>query len=175
MLPANIGQAGDNALSIAASSNKGTLIRYLNDQVEDGFYTLVIDSLKDSNFDLSTMTVDDEVRAQCTKLYELAEFVDFNIKATGHYAIEEWIEPLFRFVYGDIDPTDIDAPVSATGVYRYSVWLLYLLQLEKIPECMRLIGDKIAPLLINISYQILEDDDIQVVDCQHEKCSLFRT
>jgi len=107
MLPANIGQAGDNALSIAASSNKGTLIRYLNDQVEDGFYTLVIDSLKDSNFDLSTMTVDDEVRAQCTKLYELAEFVDFNIKATGHYAIEEWIEPLFRFVYGDIDPTDI--------------------------------------------------------------------
>ena len=36
MLPANIGQAGDNALSIAASSNKGTLIRYLNDQVEDG-------------------------------------------------------------------------------------------------------------------------------------------
>ena len=39
MLPANIGQAGDNALSIAASSNKGTLIRYLNDQVEDGFYT----------------------------------------------------------------------------------------------------------------------------------------
>lgn len=94
-----------------------------------------------------------------TKLYELAEFVDFNIKATGHYAIEEWIEPLFRFVYGDIDPTDIDAPVSATGVYRYSVWLLYLLQLEKIPECMRLIGDKIAPLLINISYQILEDDD----------------
>ena len=76
MLPANIGQAGDNALSIAASSNKGTLIRYLNDQVEDGFYTLVIDSLKDSNFDLSTMTVDDEVRAQCTKLYELAEFVD---------------------------------------------------------------------------------------------------
>ena len=94
MLPANIGQAGDNALSIAASSNKGTLIRYLNDQVEDGFYTLVIDSLKDSNFDLSTMTVDDEVRAQCTKLYELAEFVDFNIKATGHYAIEEWIEPL---------------------------------------------------------------------------------
>ena len=66
MLPANIGQAGDNALSIAASSNKGTLIRYLNDQVEDGFYTLVIDSLKDSNFDLSTMTVDDEVRAQCT-------------------------------------------------------------------------------------------------------------
>ena len=159
MLPANIGQAGDNALSIAASSNKGTLIRYLNDQVEDGFYTLVIDSLKDSNFDLSTMTVDDEVRAQCTKLYEHAEFVDFNIKATGHYAIEEWIEPLFRFVYGDIDPTDIDAPVSATGVYRYSVWLLYLLQLEKIPECMRLIGDKIAPLLINISYQILEDDD----------------
>ena len=100
MLPANIASDNDNnVLSIAASNNKGLLIRFLNEQVEDGFYALVIDYLKDSNFDLSSMMVDDEVKAQCTKLYELAEFVDFNIKATGRYEIEEWIEPLFRCTY----------------------------------------------------------------------------
>jgi hypothetical protein len=160
MLPANIAAGSDNnVLSIAASNNKGLLIRFLNEQVEDGFYALVIDYLKDSNFDLSSMMVDDEVKAQCTKLYELAEFVDFNIKATGRYEIEEWIEPLFRFIYGDIDATDIDAPISATGIYRYSIWLIYLYQTEKFPEAMRLIGERIAPLLINVSYQILEDDD----------------
>ena len=48
------------------------------------------------------MMVDDDVKTQCTKLYELGEFVDTNIKATGRYEIEEWIEPLFKFVYGDI-------------------------------------------------------------------------
>jgi hypothetical protein len=160
MLPANIAAGSDNnVLSIAASNNKGLLIRFLNEQVEDGFYALVIDYLKDSNFDLSSMVVDDEIKAQCTKLYELAEFVDFNIKATGRYEIEEWIEPLFRFIYGDIDATDIDAPISATGIYRYSIWLIYLYQTEKFPEAMRLIGERIAPLLINVSYQILEDDD----------------
>lgn len=160
MLPANIAAGNDNnVLSIAASNNKGLLIRFLNEQVEDGFYALVIDYLKDSNFDLSSMMVDDEVKAQCTKLYDLAEFVDFNIKATGRYEIEEWIEPLFKFIYGDIDPTDIDAPISATGIYRYSIWLIYLYQTEKFPEAMRLIGERIAPLLINVSYQILEDDD----------------
>ena len=156
MLPANIASDNDNnVLSIAASNNKGLLIRFLNEQVEDGFYALVIDYLKDSNFDLSSMMVDDEVKAQCTKLYELAEFVDFNIKATGRYEIEEWIEPLFKFIYGDIDPSDI----GATGIYRYSIWLIYLYQTEKFPEAMRLIGERIAPLLINVSYQILEDDD----------------
>ena len=73
MLPANIASDNDNnVLSIAASNNKGLLIRFLNEQVEDGFYALVIDYLKDSNFDLSSMMVDDEVKAQCTKLYELA-------------------------------------------------------------------------------------------------------
>ena len=160
MLPANIASDNDNnVLSIAASNNKGLLIRFLNEQVEDGFYALVIDYLKDSNFDLSSMMVDDEVKAQCTKLYELAEFVDFNIKATGRYEIEEWIEPLFKFIYGDIDPADIDAPISATGIYRYSIWLIYLYQTEKFSEAMRLIGERIAPLLINVSYQILEDDD----------------
>ncbi len=159
-LPANIAVGSDNnVLSIAASNNKGLLIRFLNEQVEDGFYTLVIDYLKDSNFDLSTMMVDDDVKAQCTKLYELGEFVDINIKATGRYEIEEWIEPLFRFVYGDIDPSDVDAPISTSGIYRYSIWLLYLYQREKFGDAMRLIGERIAPLLINLSYQILEDDD----------------
>jgi hypothetical protein len=159
-LPANIATGSDsNVLSIAASNNKGLLIRFLNEQVEDGFYALVIDYLKDSNFDLSTMMVDDDVKAQCTKLYELGEFVDENIKSTGRYEIEEWIEPLFRFVYGDIDPSDIDAPISTSGIYRYSIWLLYLYQREKFTDAMKLIGERIAPLLINVSYQILEDDD----------------
>ncbi len=159
-LPANITAGSDNnVLSIAASNNKGLLIRFLNEQVEDGFYTLVIDYLKDNNFDLSSMMVDEDVKAQCSKLYELGEFVDDNIKATGRYEIEEWIEPLFRFVYGDIDASDIDAPISTSGIYRYSVWLLYLYQRERFGDAMRLIGERIAPLLINLSYQILEDDD----------------
>ena len=159
-LPANITAGSDNnVLSIAASNNKGLLIRFLNEQVEDGFYALVIDYLKDKNFDLKTMTVDDDVKAQCTKLYELGEFVDENIKAKERYEIDEWIEPLFNFVYGDIDPSDIDAPINTTGIYRYSIWLIYLYQMEKFGDAMRLIGECIAPLLINVSYQILEDDD----------------
>ncbi len=159
-LPANITSGSDsNVLSIAASNNKALLIRFLNEQVEDGFYALVIDYLKDSNFDLSNMMVDDDVKAQCSKLYELGEFVDTNIKATGRYEIEEWIEPLFRFVYGDIDPSDVDAPISTSGIYRYSIWLIYLYQREKFVDAMKLIGERIAPLLINVSYQILEDDD----------------
>ena len=158
-LPANITGSDNNVLSIAASNNKGLIIRFINEQVEDGFYALVIEYLKDSNFDLSTMMVDEDVKVQCTKLYELWEFVDENIKATGRYEIEEWIEPLFRFVYGDIDPTDIDAPINTTGIYRYSIWLIYLYQRERFTDAMRLIGERIAPLLINVSYQILEDDD----------------
>ena len=159
-LPANITTGSDNnVLSIAASNNKGLLIRFLNEQVEDGFYALVIDYLKDSNFDLSNMMVDEDVKSQCQKLYELGEFVDTNIKATGRYEIEEWIEPLFRFVYGDIDPSDVDAPISTSGIYRYSIWLIYLYQREKFTDAMNLIGERIAPLLINVSYQILEDDD----------------
>ena len=158
-LPANITGSDNNVLSIAASNNKGLLIRFLNEQVEDGFYALVIDYLKDSNFDLKNMNVDDDVKSQCTKLYELGEFVDENIKAKGRYEIDEWIEPLFKFVYGDIDPSDIDAPINTTGIYRYSIWLIYLYQREKFGEAMRLIGERIAPLLINVSYQILEDDD----------------
>ena len=158
-LPANITGSDNNVLSIAASNNKSLLIRFLNEQVEDGFYALVIDYLKDSNFDLNNMNVEEDVKAQCAKLYELGEFVDENIKAKGRYEIDEWIEPLFKFVYGDIDPSDIDAPINTTGIYRYSIWLIYLYQREKFGEAMKLIGERIAPLLINVSYQILEDDD----------------
>lgn len=159
-LPANVTRSNDtNIISIAASSNKGMLIRFLNEQVEEGFYALVIDYLKDHNFDLSTMMVDDDVKAQCTKLYELAEFVDENIKKPGHYEIEEWIEPLFRFVYGDIEPVDTDAIINTTGIYRYSIWLIYLYQLDKFGEAMRLIGERVAPLLINTCYQIADADD----------------
>ena len=63
-LPANITGSDNNVLSIAASNNKGLLIRFLNEQVEDGFYAVVIDYLKDSNFDLKTMNVDDDVKSQ---------------------------------------------------------------------------------------------------------------
>ncbi|MDE6627484.1 MAG: hypothetical protein K2K56_14105 [Lachnospiraceae bacterium] len=159
-LPANVTRSNDtNIISIAASSNKGMLIRFLNEQVEEGFYALVIDYLKDHNFDLSTMLVDDDVRAQCTKLYELGEFVDEYIKKPGKYEIEEWIEPLFKFVYGDITPTDTDAIINTTGIYRYSVWLIYLYQLDHFGEAMRLIGERVAPLLINTCYQIADADD----------------
>ncbi|MCR5701633.1 MAG: hypothetical protein K6G76_05745 [Lachnospiraceae bacterium] len=159
-LPANVTHGNDtNIISIAASSNKGMLIRFLNEQVEEGFYALVIDYLKDHNFDLSTMLVDDDVKAQCTKLYELAEFVDENIKKPGKYEIEEWIEPLFKFVYGDIDPSDTDAIINTTGIYRYSVWLIYLYQLDGFADAMRLIGERVAPLLINTCYQIADADD----------------
>jgi len=159
-LPANVTRGSDtNIISIAASSNKGMLIRFLNEQVEEGFYALVIDYLKDHNFDLSSMVVDDDVKSQCTKLYELSEFVDENIKGPGKYEIEEWIEPLFKFVYGEIDPSDTDAIINTTGIYRYSVWLIYLYQLDKFGDAMRLIGERVAPLLINTCYQIADADD----------------
>ena len=75
MLPANITSSQENSvLSIAASGNKGLLIRFLNEQVEDGFYTLVIDYLKDSNFDLSGMMVDE---AEVV----LGKFIDDSIMA----------------------------------------------------------------------------------------------
>lgn len=160
MLPANITSSRENSvLSIAASSNKGLLIRFLNEQVEDGFYTLVIDYLKDSSFDLSTMMVDEEVKNQCVKLYDLAAFVDEQIKTPGRYEIEEWIEPLFKFVYGDIEPDNVDTVISTTGLYRYSIWLLYLYQTERFTIAMKLIGERIAPLLINTYYQIMETDE----------------
>ena len=159
-LPANIGSGGEyNVVSLAASSNKGMLIRFLNEQVEEGFYALVVDYLKDSNFDLSAMMVDEDVKAQCSKLYELGAFVDENIKQTGKYEIEEWIEPLFKFIYGDIDPSNTDATISVAGIYRYSIWLIYLYQNEQFGDAMRLIGERIAPLLINTYYQIVEIDD----------------
>lgn len=160
MLPANITSSQENSvLSIAASGNKGLLIRFLNEQVEDGFYTLVIDYLKDGNFDLSAMMVEEEVKNQCVKLYELGAFVDEQIKTPGRYEIEEWIEPLFKFVYGDIDSDNVDTVISTTGLYRYSIWLLYLYQTEHFTVAMRLIGERIAPLLINSYYQIMETDE----------------
>lgn len=160
MLPANITASNENnVLSIAASSNKSLLIRFLNEQVEDGFYTLVIDYLKDGNFDLASMMVDEEVKTQCTKLYELAAFVDEEIKKPARYEIEEWIEPLFKFVYGDIEPDNVDSVISTTGIYRYSVWLLYLYQTERFTTAMCLIGERIAPLLINSYYQNMETDE----------------
>jgi len=159
-LPANISFGGDNnVLAIAASNNKGMLIRFLNEQVEEGFYTLVIDYLKDGNFDLSSMVIDDDVKAQCTKLYELADFVDNYIKKPAKYEIDEWIAPLFKFVYGEIDPADTDVTISTTGIYRYSIWLIYLYQLEKFGDAMRLIGERVAPLLINTCYQIIDTED----------------
>ncbi len=159
-LPANVTRGNDtNIISIAASSNKGMLIRFLNEQVEEGFYALVIDYLKDHDFDLSSMLVDDDVKAQCTKLYELGEFVDENIKKPGKYEIEEWIEPLFKFVYGDIEPSDTDAIINTTGIYRYSVWLIYLYHLDCFGDAMKLIGERVAPLLINTCYQIADADD----------------
>ena len=159
-LPANIvGGSEYNVVSLAASNNKGMLIRFLNEQVEEGFYALVIDYLKDSNFDLAGMMVDDEVKAQCSKLYELAGFVDEYIKTPGRYEIDEWIEPLFRFVYGDIDAINTDATINTSGIYRYSIWLIYLYQREKFGDAMRLIGERITPLLINTYYQITEMDE----------------
>ena len=159
-LPANVTRNNDtNIISIAASSNKGMLIRFLNEQVEEGFYALVIDYLKDHNFDLSTMVVDDDVKEQCSKLYELGEFVDENIKGPGKYDIDEWIEPLFKFVYGDIDPMDTDAVVNTTGIYRYSIWLIYLFQQDLFGEAMQLVGDRVVPLLLNTCYNLAEADD----------------
>lgn len=159
-LPTNVSAASENnMLSIAASSNKGLLIRFLNEQVEEGFYALVIDYLKDNDFDLNNMVVDDEIKNSCTKLYELSDFVTKYIKEPERYEIEEWIEPLFKFVYGDIDPFNIDATVSVSGIYRYSIWLIYLYQREKFEEAMRLIGEKIAPQLINSYFQVLEAEE----------------
>ncbi len=159
-LPANVTRNNDTSIiSIAASSNKGMLIRFLNEQVEEGFYALVIDYLKDHNFDLASMVVDDEVKEQCSKLYELGEFVDENIKGPGKYDIDEWIEPLFRFVYGDIDPMDTDSVVNTTGIYRYSIWLIYLFQQDLFAEAMQLVGDRVVPLLLNSCYNLTEVDD----------------
>lgn len=148
-----------NLLSMAASSNKSLFVRFLNEQVEEGFYTLVIDYLKDNDFDLTKMNITDDVRDQSSKLFALQEFVNEHIKAEGKYEIEEWIEPLFRFVYGEIDPFNIDTNVAGNGIYRYSVWLVYLYQREKFEEAMRLIGEKVAPQLINCYYQALETEE----------------
>lgn len=159
-LPASVSATNENSmLTIASSSNKSLLFRFLNEQVEEGFYALVIDYLKENDFDLSAVNVDEETRSSCTKLYELSDFVQKYIKKPERYEIEDWIEPLFKFVYGDIDPNQIDAPVAVSGVYRYSIWLIYLYQCEKFEVAMRLIGEKIAPQLINTYFQVLEIEE----------------
>lgn len=159
-LPASVSATNENSmLTIASSSNKSLLFRFLNEQVEEGFYALVIDYLKENDFDLSAVNVDEETRSSCTKLYELSDFVQEYIKKPERYEIEDWIEPLFKFVYGDIDPNQIDAPVAVSGVYRYSIWLIYLYQCEKFEVAMRLIGEKIAPQLINTYFQVLEIEE----------------
>ena len=159
-LSANLSSASDYSLmNLAASGNKGLFIHFLNEQIEDGFYTLVIDYLKDNDFDITQMNVPDDIRMNSERLFKLQEFVNIQIKQADKYEIEDWIEPLFRHVYGSLDPTDIDADISVPGIYRYSVWLIYLYQSDRFEEAMRLIGEKVAPQLINGYYQALEEDD----------------
>ena len=63
-LPASVSATNENSmLTIASSSNKRILFRFLNEQVEEGFYALVIDYLKENDFDLSAVNVDEETRS----------------------------------------------------------------------------------------------------------------
>ncbi len=155
----NMSQSDHSLMNLAASGNKGLFIHFLNEQLEDGFYTLVIDYLKDNDFDLSQMNVPDDVRAGSERLFALQDFVNTYIKQGDKYEIEDWIEPLYRHVYGDHDPADIDGEISIGGIYRYSVWLIYLYHSERFEDAMRLIGEKVAPHLINGYYQAVEEED----------------
>ncbi len=155
----NMSQSDHSLMNLAASGNKGLFIHFLNEQLEDGFYTLVIDYLKDNDFDLTQMNVPDDVKASSERLFALQEFVNTYIKQGDKFEIEDWIEPLYRHVYGDHDPADIDSEISIGGIYRYSVWLIYLYQSERFEDAMRLIGEKVAPQLINGYYQAVEEED----------------
>ena len=89
-LPANITAGSDsNVLTIAASNNKGLLIRFLNEQVEDGFYALVIDYLKDSNFDLKNMMVEVNTRTGKQNRFFLCNAL-FNAELTIVLILEEY-------------------------------------------------------------------------------------
>ncbi len=158
-LSVNMSQTDHSLMNLAASGNKGLFIHFLNEQLEDGFYTLVIDYLKDNEFDITQMNVPDDIKAQSEKLYKLQEFVNIHIKQADKYEIEDWIEPLYHHIYGDHDPADIDGEISVGGIYRYSVWLIYLYQSDRFEDAMRLIGEKVAPQMINCYYQALEEDD----------------
>ena len=130
-LPANITTGSDNnVLSIAASNNKGLLIRFLNEQVEDGFYALVIDYLKDSNFDLANMMVDEEVKAQCTKLYELGAFVDENIKLQDATRLKSGLSH-YLDLYMEISILQILMLLSAQQVFTDIVSGLFIFIRER--------------------------------------------
>ena len=152
-------QADHSLMNLAASGNKGLFIRFLNEQLEDGFYTLVIDYLKDNDFDITQMNVPEDIKANSEKLYKLQEFVNVHIKQADKYEIEDWIEPLYHHIYGDHDPADVDTDINVSGIYRYSVWLIYLYQCDRFEDAMRLIGECVAPQLINCYYQTLEEDE----------------
>lgn len=156
----NMTQEDHNLMNLAASGNKSLFIRFLNEQLEDGFYTLVIDYLKDNDFDITKMNIPEDIKANSEKLYKLQEFVNVYIKQPEKYEIEDWIEPLYHHVYGDHDPGDIDQDVNIGGIYRYSVWLIYLYQTDRFGDSMRLIGERIAPQLINCYYQKVEQDEL---------------
>ena len=158
-LSVNMSQTDHSLMNLAASGNKGLFIHFLNEQLEDGFYTLVIDYLKDNEFDITQMNVPDDIKAQSEKLYKLQEFVNIHIKQADKYEIEDWIEPLYHHIYGEHDPADIDGEIPVGGIYRYSVWLIYLYQSDRFEDAMRLIGEKVAPQMINCYYQALEEDD----------------
>ena len=63
-LSVNMSQTDHSLMNLAASGNKGLFIHFLNEQLEDGFYTLVIDYLKDNEFDITQMNVPDDIKAQ---------------------------------------------------------------------------------------------------------------
>lgn len=155
----SMSQADHSLMNLAASGNKGLFIHFLNEQLEDGFYTLVIDYLKDNEFDITQMNVPEDVKASSERLFALQEFVNIHIKQADKYEIEDWIEPLYHHVYGAHDPADIDSDISVGGIYRYSVWLIYLYQSDRFEDAMRLIGEKVAPQMINCYYQAMEDDE----------------
>lgn len=158
-LSVSMSQADNSLMNLAASGNQGLFIHFLNEQLEDGFYTLVIDYLKDNEFDITQMNVPDDVKAGAERLYALQDFVNTYIKKADKYEIEDWIEPLYHHVYGDHDPSDIDGEINVTGIYRYSVWLIYLYQTDRFDDAMKLIGEKVAPQMINCYYEALENDE----------------
>ena len=159
-LSVNMTQADHSLMNLAASGNRSLFIRFLNEQVEDGFYMLVIDYLKDNDFDVTKINIPEDIKADSDKLYKLQEFVNVYIKQPEKYEVEDWIEPLYRHIYGEHDPADIDHDIEIGGIYKYSVWLIYLYQADRFDDAMRLVGERIAPQLINCYYQKVEQDEL---------------
>ena len=159
-LSVNMTQVDHSLMNLAASGNRSLFIRFLNEQLEDGFYTLVIDYLKDNDFDITQMNIPEDIKADSEKLYKLQEFVNVHIKQPEKYEVEDWIEPLYYHIYGEHDPADVDHDIDFGGIYRYSVWLIYLYQSDRFDDAMRLVGERIAPQLINCYYQKVEQDEL---------------